>query len=305
MKIFIKTFIFLSFLIPSMASAAVLSVTPNVVDPNQARPFVVSVVLDTQGADINTIEGIIKIAPGLEAPSEVIDANSIVNYWVQPPQVGSEIKFSGGMSNGYKGSKGYLFSLEFPPHSGKNLNNAISFSQVKAYLSDGLATPVNISANSLSLRPGVVASEQDPDIQALAEIALNDNVAPEDFNPQVSRQDGVLDGKWFVVFSTQDKQSGIDHYEVQESLSGKIDPAQWKTATSPYALQDQKLQSYIFILAQDKQGNEKVVRVFPRNPQAWYKKYSTDLIVIVLLLVFGVVGFYYRRNQIKRKLKLK
>lgn len=61
----------------------------------------------------------------------------------------------------------------------------------------------------------------------------------------------IFDGKYFLVFATQDKGSGISHYEVCEGGKRKC-----AIAESPYLLQNQKLNQKIFVKAVDKNGNE-------------------------------------------------
>src|SRR4051812_47162087 len=126
MKKFIFPLIILLFSAPGLADAAVLSANPSILDSTQKDAYVVALVLDTQGQDINTIEGTIKIAPDLESPADIIDSNSIVNYWVKEPKAGREINFAGAIPGGFSGDKGFLFGIQFPPRDGGNVSNAIT-----------------------------------------------------------------------------------------------------------------------------------------------------------------------------------
>ncbi|HHE65575.1 MAG TPA: hypothetical protein ENL09_06080 [Bacteroidetes bacterium] len=91
----------------------------------------------------------------------------------------------------------------------------------------------------------------------------------------------IYDGKYFIVFSTVDKQTGLDHYEILEitpeelekikkedggianffnKLFGKWEEkSSWKEGESPYLLADQSLGSVIKVKAIDKAGNERLV----------------------------------------------
>lgn len=300
MKKLITLITIFSLLLPGLAQGAVLSVSPHIMDSTQNEAFTVLLVIDTEGQSINTIEGTIRIADDLETPAEIIDANSIVNYWVRQPRAGREIRFSGAISGGFSGEKGFLFGIQFPPRSGKNVPAGLIFSQVKAYLNDGLATPVSVTTRSFALRQGAVQSDLDEELLALRQAAQNDNIPPEVFSPQVSRDDNVFEGKWFINFNTQDKQSGISHYQIQESRSGKIDPGQWKPATSPYLLHDQELRSYIFVLASDKQGNERVIKVSPRNQLPIYQRYQMPIIVIIVILALALILKYLKPNASRK-----
>ncbi len=105
-----------------------------------------------------------------------------------------------------------------------------------------------------------------------------------------------------MTFATQDKQSGIDHYEIQESRSSKIDAGKWKTAESPYLLIDQELHSFIYVLAIDRQGNERVIKVFPRKPLAWTEQRSLALIAVGCLMLVAAGGILLRRRRAKQNI---
>ena len=104
-----------------------------------------------------------------------------------------------------------------------------------------------------------------------------DKIPPEPFGILVLKDPQVFEGKYFITFNTQDKQTGIDHYEVKE---GNKD---WKIAESPYLLEDQKLQSIIKVKAIDKAGNERVVEFSPYLPKK--PPFLLYFIVFVLVLV--------------------
>src|SRR5262249_47050520 len=81
----------------------------------------------------------------------------------------------------------------------------------------------------------------------------------------------IFDGKYFITFSTIDKQTGVDYYEVLEqdangNIQGTTTPAIWKRATSPYLLADQSLQSAVMVRATDKAGNQRVEILISQAP---------------------------------------
>src|SRR5207247_2300689 len=123
-----------------------------------------------------------------------------------------------------------------------------------------------------------------------------DTVPPEPFEPQISRNPNIFNGKYFLSFAAQDKGSGIDHYEVCEDIGYRIQDlgkiiarflniksyslnSCFVTAESPYQLQDQTLKSVIFVKAIDKAGNERIVKVNTKNALAWYENYFIWLII--------------------------
>lgn len=297
-------------LFPAVASAGTLFFQPAVEVANQATKYTTTLVLNTEGDSINAIEGSLLIDKSLLKTNssdngslvELTDSGSIITYWVQRPvfdPASGLVKFSGTIPGGYSGGSGILFSLVLPPRQGSAIDNAITITNLKAYKNDGLASSAAMLSKSFAL--GDVAGEVDPSIEQQLYITgqRKDDIPPEVFSPQLSRDDQVFDGKWFVNFATVDKQSGIDHYEVQESRSGQIDSSKWQVATSPHVLQDQELHSHIYVLAIDRQGNERVIRVFPRKPLPWFGQYKSDLIIIgvVIILIMGGLELNRRRRK--------
>jgi len=76
-----------------------------------------------------------------------------------------------------------------------------------------------------------------------------DNLPPLAFEVEVSRDNTLFDGKYFLIFSTVDKISGIDHYDIKE------DQELYGNASSPYVLKDQTQAKAIVVTAFDRAGN--------------------------------------------------
>jgi len=108
----------------------------------------------------------------------------------------------------------------------------------------------------------------------------------------------MFEGKYFLVFATQDKKSGIAHYEVQENRRQKIESRKWIETESPYILKDQELRSYIFVKAVDKAGNERIAVVEPRYPIKWYEMYEIWGIIIVMIFI-GYIFWKILKSKIK------
>lgn len=294
--------------LPSTAFAAGVSFEPASLTANQAKPYATTLVLNTDGQSLNAISGQLILAKELGQDIIVSDSGSVVTYWVERPTwdpMSRTIAFSGAVPGGYSGQNGILFSIILPARLGYSLNNAIMVSEVSGYLNDGLATPVVISKKTFSINSEGSASIN-PEISEQLYINENkpDNIPPEPFSPQVARQDEVFDGKWFISFSTTDKQSGVSHYEIQESRSGRVSAANWIRAESPYVLQDQDLHSFIYVVAVDRQGNERMIKVFPRKPLTWWQRYGKDIGIIgslILLVVAGALVNRKTRNSKRNK----
>lgn len=289
---------------PIFVKAASLNFQPQNLSLPQTKPFTVTLTLDTDGANLNAIDGSVMIAKDL-GDVIVTDSGSIVTYWVNRPEYDKTthlVKFSGTIPGGYVGKNGILFSLVISPYSGAKLTNAVSVPDIHGYINDGLGTPAKISTKQLILGEG--SSPQDPEItnQLYIDSSKPDNTPPETFSPQVTRDDRVFDGQWFINFATVDKQSGIDRYEIQESLGGGIDSGNWKVASSPYVLEDQQLHSFVYVTAIDRQGNERIIKVFPKYPQSWWFKYgNVSLWLLAILFILGVSYFISRpRGEAQR-----
>ncbi len=306
-KLFITIVLTLCGLLPSSVLALEMSFEPANVASNQEKAFTATLVVNTDGESINAVDGTLSVAGQLADGLSISDSGSIVTYWVKPPtydKATNTIQFSGTIPGGYEGQAGILFSIILPPYSGPSLDKAISIGQATAYINDGLGTQAKVQAKQFA----ITSQGSGPvDTEIASQLYLDekrpDNVPPEVFSPQLAQDDRVFDGQWFVNFATTDKQSGIAYYEIQETRSGALDAGRWKRAQSPYLLEDQDLHSYIYIVAVDRQGNERMIRVNPRRPLGWWQLHQKDLVTggVVVLIIFGSSWYVLRTRQ--RKIK--
>jgi len=246
----------------------------------QSDLFTISVFLDTQGESANAIEGKIIFPPQLLEIREVRDGNSVINFWIERPNAEQTgfISFSGITPGGYQATKGFLFSVAFSTKlSG---NGIIEMRNAKVLLDDGKGTQANLKISPFQF----FISKGSPAAQPTAK-PLEDREPPESFKPEVSQSQYLFDSKWFLVFATQDKGSGISGYEVKEaSLRVLAIFSKWQSAVSPHVLEDQGLRSYIYAKAIDKAGNKRISVIAPRYPTPWYKQ--PPIWVIILAIVF-------------------
>ena len=308
-KFFIKNILSLllalGVLLPGSVLASQVSFQPASLLSPQEKPYTVTVLLNTEGESINTLEGVVKVDKELGDVVSVTDSGSIITYWVERPQWNAgtrTISFSGAIPGGYSGTTGVLFSVVLPAYSGPLLENAVSFSSIKALRNDGIGSEASVTKKSFSISKN--NSLVDPDLldQLYVDGNKKDNIPPEIFSPQLSQDERVFNNQWFINFATTDKQSGIDYYEIQETRSGALDAGNWKRAESPYLLEDQELHSFIYVLAIDRQGNERVIKVFPRKPLAWYAPYQWPAVGTAIIIVLIVVGAVVRRRYTNRPL---
>lgn len=293
-------------LLPGTVLGVSMSFEPSDVVSNQAKPFSTTLVLTAENESINAVDGTLIISEEFGSDITVSDSGSIVTYWVMRPTYDAAtrtIKFSGTIPGGFDGQAGILFSIILPAHSGSSVDNAVVVAEANSYLNDGLGTQAKVSTKQFSL----TSSTTGPVNTAVADqLYLDeeklDDTPPETFSPQLAQDERVFGGKWFVNFATTDKQSGISYYEVQETRSGRLDAGKWKRAESPYLLEDQDLHSFIYVVAVDRQGNERMIKVYPRNPLTSWQQYSRDVTIGVIILILITVGLGYQRRQ--RRIRL-
>lgn len=206
----------------------------------------ISLMVDTQGQSINAFEGTLIVPEGLTVRS-TDDGGSIISLWIEKPPVSKyEMYFSGGLPGGYTGKAGKLFTLSFVAD---NTNEHIfEMKNFKAFINDGQATAANIENKKLALM-------RDENSKKIAVSKLDDLYPPEDFVPVISRQADTFYDKYFLVFSTTDKDSGIDHYEISEG------GGQFVRAGSPYILKNQNAIDNVAVRALDRAGNIRQVGV--------------------------------------------
>ena len=237
MNIFIKTSsVFLLTLIlfvavPVFAAEIFLEPDKNL---GQEDQFKVSIFLDTE-EQLNAVEGTLRFPPDFLELKSVNDANSIINFWVEYPNVISngDIRFSGITPGGYKGDRGLIFSVTFKVlQEGKGI---FDIRDTRVLQNDGKGTEAKLQV----IDSPFIISKKTVVLQVPVS-EMKDESSPESFVPEIARDPSIFDGRWFLVFSTQDKGSGVKRYEVREGRWGWF-----KKAESPYLLNFQKLDKNI------------------------------------------------------------
>jgi hypothetical protein len=262
---------------PVSVFATVMFTEPSQIQIRPNQEFEVSVFLNTDGEDINAIEGKVVYPTDVVTLKEIRDGNSIINFWVERPEVSSSlVRFAGIIPGGYRYPRGLVFSLVF--ESKGEGSGPISIEEVRTLRNDGEGTnvPATVTFTSVNVSP---SAEPTPEVAP-----IRDGEPPEAFSPVLSQDPEIFEGKWFLSFATQDKGSGIDHYEIRESYFwGK---GRWVTGQSPFELKSQDPTRPSFVKAVDRAGNERVVRVEPIQP----RNEIYDLVVMLgILLLIAVM----------------
>jgi hypothetical protein len=307
------------------AFGATLYVEPNSVSVLKGDTISVAVRLDTdEGECINAVDAIISYSEGVEAV-DVSRGRSILSIWVEDPAIHRDerrITLAGGIPNGYCGRIPGDPSLTnviadlvfrapgFTVGSSDNVQSLIRFEGgTRAFLNDGAGTeaPLRLLDGSIDVIQEVGSTTQD----AWRDAVRADTIIPQPFSIELAQKDDAFGGRYFIVFNTTDKQSGIDHYEVIEESRddllrfswGRAD-APWVETESPYVLEDQSLKSVIRVKAVDKAGNERIAVLIPDDA---VRPLDTTLLlalgagVLLALLFIGAVAYVayrmYRRSR--------
>lgn len=223
---------------------------------------------------INAVEGQLIYAKEILEIKEIRDGNSVINFWIQKPtNTSGVINFSGiTPAGGFKGSNQKIFSVVF---TAKEIGETSLFlDNVKILLDDGQGTNSvdKIIGTTIAIEEGGDNNKKD---------FVSDTESPEHFNPIITSNENIFNGKNFLVFATQDKESGISHYEIKEGWFSF-----YKKAESPYLLKNQKLNKKIYIKAFDLNENERLVIMDALNPDPWYKQFAIFGLLLVAIIIF-------------------
>lgn len=243
---------------------------------------------DSQGEEINALELGMFCPPEDLQIRELKSGNSLIPFFLEGPKTQNNfVSFSGIIPGGFLG-QGPILTLTFLPEKTGPWNCQIKKFQILK--NDGQGTPLSLASQEIILnQPSRVVPEQ------------KDTLPPEEFFPVLTRQENIFQGQWFLSFATQDKQSGISHYEIKEVpqkffwFQRKGD---WQKAESPYLLKNQNLNCLIYLKAVDFAGNERVVVFNPSQKIFWFKDFVVFGILIlgVLFLALGKILWQVRKK---------
>ncbi len=127
---------------------------------------------------------------------------------------------------------------------------------------------------------GEEVSEETAEVQ-------EDSEPPYSFEPILTQIPEIAGDNYLLIFSTQDEESGIDHYEIQEEGEPFV------VAESPYVLKNQDLDQEITIKAIDQNGNERtVVFSMPSGFVSWISA-SVKWIVLILDVLISLAFMFW------------
>ncbi len=241
---------------------------------------------------------------------------SIMTLWTESPTIDQEqgtITFTGGVPGGYcgrlqgdPGLTNILTEIVFSVRSvseRENVRVPISISRATVHAHDGVGTllPVTSRSATIEISPTIDLAPTNEWIER----GRGDSTAPALFDVILHSDPAVADGRYYIVFSTTDKESGISHFEVLET-----DPRQWGFLTwvtresgwipvesNIYVLRDQSLRSAIQVKAVDKAGNERIVTYQPPEHLRSMFHWTDGIAVIVVVLLIAGAAYLIRRRQ--------
>jgi hypothetical protein len=298
----------LCLLLPFSVNAAILYLEPSQGGYHQGDTFIVEARIDTEGECINTVKAIVSFPKEILEAKDFSTGNSILSLWLQTPKIDQKeglISFVGGIPGGFCGPLPgepekpnllgrIIFRVRETTTKLENETEAkLEFSEgSQVLLHDGFGTPAKLTLKEAVFT--ILPEKAEVPKEEWQEELAKDDIPPEPFEIKISQDPSIFGGKYFIVFSTTDKQTGIDHYEVAEQRRTlRQTTLNWKRAESPYLLEDQNLKSIILVKAVDKAGNERIAEYVP--PQ----KPFPLLIIIPILVGVGIGYWFYRKSKIK------
>ncbi len=289
-------------MVPWSASAASLYITPQSATKGLTDTFIAEIRLDNANECINAAHVEVRYPTDVLRAVDFSKGGSILSLWIEEPKIDVEtgvVTFSGGIPGGYCGRiqgdpvlSNVVGKIVFTVvGTGANTADLALADTSVVYLNDGAATKAPLTLAGATY--AIVDTPQQAENPWLAEVG-EDTIQPDPFVITVESTRGVFRGNYYAVFSTVDKQSGIDHYEILEQ-------GVWQRVTSPHELRDQYLREGVQIKAIDKAGNERIGE-FVEGSQAPRVPRELDysllaLALFALLLGGGYAWFRYRRNQ--------
>ncbi len=286
--------------LPLSADAAVLYLDPPTGTYGRGDTFTMQVRVNNEDECINAAHIEIHYPTTLLRAVDFSRGSSIFSLWVEEPTIDTEkgtIRFAGGVPGGYCGRipgdpvlSNILGRIVFTVLGGDNESARVAVSKGSlVYLNDGLGSEATVKTEDAVLTIGPVPLL--PQNEWLNEVG-EDTTPPDAFQIHIDSTQGVFDGKYYAVFSTVDKQSGLDHYEIFERGA-------WKRIESPYKLRDQVLRDTLEIKAIDKAGNERLGTYDPSSiPERKTSPHDYALIIGIVVLLFGAgVARWYTRQK--------
>lgn len=271
-----KILVIIGLLFAFRSEAAMLYFTPSGGQYSLGQKFVLEVRLEPgEGEVINALEAKIHYPSPFLTATDIMVGESILTF-IRPPQIDAErgeISFAGIIPGGYAGLipgnpslANVVIKIIFQTPGNvisdkDSLNLEVGFDpETKAYLNDAEASLAKLNLAKVQIVLNF-KKEQNASFDPWLDILKNDQTPPEEFSPIIT----YFGNQYYLVFKTEDKNSGLDHYELInsekpiENLKGQTG----ERVQSPYLLKETDLKRYLYLKAVDKAGNERWAMVNP------------------------------------------
>lgn len=263
-------------------------------DVSSNSSFSIPVYLESEGDSVNTFGVEILFDTDALTLEGFDDSQSIVSFWIDPRESnGDSIFLSGILVGGFddvvdpvtgeKTTSGLVGKLLFTPKIAEGVTN-IHIEHEELYFGNGISL---IATEGVS--DALIVISKDGDLSP----TLPDTAPPQAFEPHIIRDELLYDGKYVVVFSTRDDESGIDHYEIKEGRGA------WVIATSPYLLTDQTLRHAIKVKAVDRAGNVTIETI--SGQISFPLLFLFILLLIICFVAWRLVLWYKRMMRIGKR----
>jgi hypothetical protein len=326
LKVLVFGLVFLIF--PVFVFGATLYLEPKEGEYKLGDHFGVKIRIDPEGECINTISVDLSFPNDILVLEGIDLGESIITIWVDKPSSfdikkineTGKIHFSGGIPGGYcgripgdPGLTNMVAELRFYIPSmmvgevKEETEEIKILENSQVFLNDGKGTlaKLNFQNSKIKILPTAGGG-----LNEWREKLLNDTSPPEPFEIQIQKNPAIFDGKYFIVFYTTDKETGVDYYMVKEG------EREWKVAKSPYLLENQNLDEEIKVKAVDRAGNETIATLYPEKIKEKPKEIvppkkevnlkkiiQISIISILVLVLIFVAALFIKRKLMSKKEK--
>lgn len=307
---------------PLTSMAALLYFDPPQVNYGIGDTFSVKIRIDNENQCINAASVVVKFPNNVVKVVDVARGDSIINLWIEDPKIDNEsgtVTLTGGIPGGYcgriEGDPGLtnvlgelIFQTSDKPES-REIRGVFDLGfldESQVLLNDGRGGKANLAFSGAQLVAGDPGSNPS---NIWLDSLKKDMTPPDEFTIELYKDPKIINDRYFVVFTTTDKQSGLDHFEAEESdidregfKRGTNKRSSWKTVTSPYILEDQTLNSSIKVKAIDKAGNSRTAVYVPDESVRHISiPARLKLIFYSIFFVIPVLSPFLIRRYVRKK----
>jgi hypothetical protein len=243
------------------------------------KSVVVSVSIRPDTVGVNAIEGSLVFDPKFVSYNKSYTDNSVIDLWVMRPTMNEEGKIDfAGIVPGGTTKNGIVAEFEFIATELGSTTIASQDVLIGLQKSPGFVVLQNNQA--------IMVNIQEKGGFGVVQNVGSDQEKPQFYPAEIGRSEAVFENNYFVSFLAKN----ANEYFVQESHFWEPHSDKWEPVQSPYVLEDQARESYVFIKARDSQGNETIIKVAP----VWYKQsyvwLSGAMIASVIILLGGIIA---------------